>query len=225
LFAGRNAILAKAARKEHVVDDLVIRKGFLALAEQKEVIAHVGRIEPGFYRPKLRTGAQMNLLMNCLGWHWSAVSYRYTKVRDIDNLPAAPIPDSLQMLTRKALEATNYWRGLDPVPPYDICIVNWYDEASGKLGVHADNSESDRSLAAGYPVVSLSIGATCVFTFGGLTRKEPQREFLLHSGDLVLFGRSLRLAYHGVKKIMRGTTPAGLELKEPGRLNLTFRIL
>jgi alkylated DNA repair protein (DNA oxidative demethylase) len=217
--------LAKAARKESIVDDFVIRKDFLSLAEQTEVFARVAVIDPGFYRPKLRTGAQMNLLMNCLGWHWSAVSYRYTKLRDIDNRPPAPIPDFLQLLTRRALDETNFWRGPEPVPPYDICIVNWYDEGSGKLGVHADNSESEKSLEAGYPVVSLSIGATCVFTFGGLTRKEPQREFLLESGDLVLFGRSLRLAYHGVKKIMRGTTPAGLGLKEPGRLNLTFRIL
>jgi alkylated DNA repair protein (DNA oxidative demethylase) len=225
LFAGRNRILAKAVRKEGFVEDLVIRKGFLSLAEQKDVLAQVARIEPGFYRPRLRTGAQMNLLMNCLGWHWSAVSYRYTRLRDVDNQPAAPIPNFLQLLTRRALDETNYWRGPEPVPPYDICIVNWYDEASGKLGVHADNSETEQSLTAGYPVVSLSIGATCIFTFGGLTRKEPQREIPLYSGDLVLFGRSLRLAYHGVKKIVRGTTPAGLELKEPGRLNLTFRIM
>jgi len=135
------------------------------------------------------------------------------------------VPEFLQTVARQAVFETGFWREDAPLPPYDICIVNWYDEAHGKLGVHADNSESDASLAAGYPVVSLSIGATCIFMMGGLKRKEPQREYLLESGDLVLFGRSMRLAYHGVKKIVRGTTPPALGFAEPGRLNLTFRIL
>ena len=116
------------------------------------------------------------------------------------------------------------WPAEVPLPKYDICIVNWYDEMDGKLGVHADNSETPASLAAGYPVVSLSIGASCVFTIGGLTRKVPQREYVLDSGDLVVFGRSMRLAYHGVKKIILGTTPPELGFPEAGRLNLTFRI-
>jgi DNA oxidative demethylase len=204
--------------------DVIFKKAFLSLAEQREIYERVLRIDPGFYVPVLRTGAKMNLRMNCLGYHWSAVTYNYTKVRDVDDREVAPVPAFLQALAQRAVRATDYWRGPGAVPDYDICIVNLYDETAGKLGVHADNSESKESLAAGYPVVSLSIGASCVFTIGGLSRKDPQVAYVLDSGDLVLFGRTMRLAYHGVTKISKGTTPPELGFREPGRLNLTFRI-
>jgi alkylated DNA repair protein (DNA oxidative demethylase) len=207
------------------VEDLIFKKGFLSPAEQKAVYEQVLRIEPGFYVPVLRNGSKMNLHMNCLGHHWSARTYRYSKIRDIDDRAVAPVPDFLQALVRRALVETDYWHGPGEVPPYDICIVNLYDEKSGKLGVHTDNSESKESLEKGYPVVSLSIGASAIFTIGGRTRQESQVPYRLESGDVVLFGRSLRLAYHGVTKILRDTTPAGLGFKSPGRLNLTFRIL
>jgi alkylated DNA repair protein (DNA oxidative demethylase) len=204
--------------------DVVFKKGFLSLTEQREIYERVLRIDPGFYVPVLRTGAKMNLRMNCLGYHWSAITYKYTKVRDVDGREVAPVPEFLQAVARRAVRATGYWHGPGVVPDYDICIVNLYDEAVGKLGVHADNSESKESLTAGYPVVSLSIGASCVFTLGGLSRKDPQEAYVLDSGDLVLFGRSMRLAYHGVTKIIKDTTPPELGFQEPGRLNLTFRI-
>ncbi len=205
--------------------DVVFRKAFLSPAEQREVCRRVLRIEPGFYVPVLRNGSRMNLRMNCLGHHWSAVTYQYSRVRDVDGLPAAPIPDYLQALARRALKETGYWLGPGEVPPYDICIVNLYEEDQGRLGAHADNSESPESLARGYPVVSLSIGATALFTIGGTRRQDPQEVHPLESGDAVLFGRSMRLAYHGVRRLVRGTTPPGLGLPAPGRLNLTFRIL
>jgi len=100
--------------------------------------AGVLRIDPGFYVPVLRTGAKMNLRMNCLGHHWSAITYQYTKVRDIDGREVAPVPDFLQALAQRAVRETDYWHGPGVVPDYDICIVNLYDEAVGKLGVHAD---------------------------------------------------------------------------------------
>jgi alkylated DNA repair protein (DNA oxidative demethylase) len=205
--------------------DLLVVKSFLSVAEQRRVCEAAFRLVPGFYVPRLRTGAKMHLRMNCLGHHWSAVSYQYMSTRDVDGLEAAPIPIAWKKLARRAARVAGYWPAAVKLPPYDICIVNWYDESEGKLGVHADNSESAVSLAAGYPVVSFSIGASCGFTLGGLNRKDPQREYVLDSGDLVVFGRSLRVAYHGVKKILRGTTPRALSLPQPGRLNLTFRIL
>jgi len=205
--------------------DVVFWKGFLGLVEQREIFKQVLSIAPGFYVPVLRTGAKMNLRMNCLGYHWSSITYKYSKVRDVDGHKVAPIPPLLQAVARRALSETDYWHGPWEVPDYDICIANLYDQAAGKLGVHADNSETKESPARGYPVVSISIGASCVFTIGGLARKDPQEAHTLESGDLVLFGRSMRLAYHGVTKIIKGTTPEWLGLREPGRLNLTFRIL
>jgi alkylated DNA repair protein (DNA oxidative demethylase) len=203
--------------------DVVFKRAFLSLAEQKHVYEQVRLIDPGFYVPVLRNGNKMNLRMNCLGYHWSAVTYKYSKIRDIDGRATIPVPQDLNDLAWRALRETGYWPAKD-LRPYDICIVNWYDEANGKLGIHRDDSETPESLASGYPVVSLSIGATAVFSIGGLTRQDLQQVRHLESGEVVIFGCSKRLAYHGVTKIIRGTTPPELGFDKPGRLNLTFRL-
>jgi alkylated DNA repair protein (DNA oxidative demethylase) len=207
-----------------VTDDLVIKKTFLSPAEQAAVIAITRDIVPGFYIPVTRWGKAMHLRMNCLGYHWSARDYKYHKTRvDVDGLPCAAIPDQLQELARKALIDTEYVAPGE-YRPFETCIVNGYDEETGQLGDHVDNSESKPSLESGYPVVSLSVGASCLFRIGGLKRTDPYEQHTLDSGDLVIFGRSKRLAFHGVKKIIAGTTPPGIGL-EQGRINLTFRLL
>lgn len=207
------------------MDDVVVRKAFLGVPEQRRVVQTVRSIEPGFYVPKTRWGKAMSLRMNCLGAHWSARDYKYHPTRvDADGLPCAPIPEDLQGLARRALLETGYLAPSE-VRPFEVCVVNWYGEESGKLGDHSDNSESPEALASGYPVVSLSVGASCVFRIGGLERRGPYEQHVLDSGDLVIFGRSRRLAYHGVRKILPGTTPPDLGFDEPGRINLTFRVL
>jgi DNA oxidative demethylase len=205
-------------------EDLVIHKGFVPMDQQRRVVEVVRSIDPGFYVPKTRWGKAMSLRMNCLGHHWSARDYRYHPTRvDVDDRPCAPIPDELHALSRRAVLETAY---LPPaqIRDFDICIVNWYSESGGKLGDHVDNSETPEALRSGYPVVSISIGASCIFRIGGTDRRDKYQEHLLESGDLVIFGRSKRLAYHGVKKLLPSTTPAELGLDEPGRINLTFRV-
>lgn len=207
------------------VSDVIFRKGFLSSGEQRQIVKIVRAISPGFYVPRTRWGQAMNLRMNCLGRHWSARDYKYHPTRtDVDGLPCAPIPPTLQEIAARALLVTEYPKPAE-LRPYDTCIVNWYDEARGKLGDHRDNSESAEALASGYPIVSLSIGASCIFRIGGLERRGEYEQHVLESGDLVIFGRSKRLAYHGVKKILPGTTPPRLGFDEPGRINLTFRIV
>lgn len=205
------------------MDDIIHQPAFLTPGEQAAVVEAVWELSPGFYVPRTRWGRAMSLRMNCLGHHWSARDYRYHATRkDVDGLPCAPIPDLLQSIARRAVVQTGYLPG-SLVRPYDVCIVNHYGEAS-KLGDHSDNSESAESIASGYPVVSISIGSSCVFRIGGLHRTDAYTKYTLQSGDLILFGRAKRLAYHGVQKILPGTAPAGLVLPEPGRLNLTFRV-
>jgi alkylated DNA repair protein (DNA oxidative demethylase) len=206
------------------MDDVVFRHGFLSPDEQRHVLDAARAIVPGFYVPKTRWGKAMHLRMNCLGHHWSARDYKYHPTRtDVDNLPCAPIPDALQVLARRALLETGYLAPPD-VRPFELCIVNWYDESTGKLGDHVDNSESPQALASGYPVVSISVGAACLFRIGGLDRRDTYEQFTIESGDLLIFGRSRRLAYHGVRRILPGTTPPDLGLGSPGRLNFTFRL-
>ena len=75
--------------------------------------------------------------------------------------------------------------------------------------------------AAGIPVVSLSIGDTARFLFGGVKRRDPVQVVWLGSGDAFVFGGPARLRYHGVTRIVPGTASHDLGLS--GRFNLTFR--
>jgi alkylated DNA repair protein (DNA oxidative demethylase) len=208
-----------------MVSDVMVQKGFFTPGEQRRVVERIMSATPGFYVPTTRWGKSMNLRMNCLGRHWSAKTYKYHAERvDVDGLPCAPIPEALQSLARRALVETEYLKP-DAIRPFDTLIANLYEQEGGKLGDHVDGSEGADALASGYPIVSLSVGASCVFRMGGLVRTDPYEKFPLESGDLVIFGRSMRMAYHGVSKILPGTTPPGLGLADGQRLNLTFRVL
>ncbi len=122
--------------------------------------------------------------------------------------------------TNSALLAARVATSVGMTLDADICILNYYD-ADGRMGLHQDKDEGERSLAAGLPVVSISIGDTAKFLFGGTRRRAPVSEFPLHSGDAFVFGGPARLCYHGVSRIIPGTAPKDLDLR--GRYNLTFR--
>jgi DNA alkylation damage repair protein AlkB len=105
----------------------------------------------------------------------------------------------------------------------DLCILNFYDSV-GRMGLHQDKDESADSIAAGVPVVSLSIGQAARFQFGGVRRRDPVETVMLESGDAFVFGGEARLRYHGVSRIMPGSAPLELPpLAQSGRFNLTFR--
>ena len=84
------------------------------------------------------------------------------------------------------------------------------------MGLHQDRDEQD--FAA--PVVSLSLGDTCLFRIGGTSRRDPTRTVRLASGDALVLGGQARLAFHGVDRIMPGTSTL---LPDGGRINLTLR--
>jgi DNA oxidative demethylase len=157
----------------------------------------------------------MHVQMMCLGRHWNPLTYTYEPTRaDNDGMPVGPVPhDWVALASAAAREA-----GFDVAP--DICLINFY-QADGRMGLHQDKDESAESVGAGLPVVSLSIGDTARFLFGGLRRREPVDTILLESGDAFVFGGAARLRYHGVVRILPGTAPAPLGLD--GRFNLTFR--
>lgn len=167
------------------------------------------------YVPTVRGGGKMHVRMLCLGRHWNGLTYRYETTRsDFDHLAAPPLPESFRRLAAEIASAADM--SLDA----DICIVNYYD-ADGRMGLHQDKDESRASLEAGLPVVSLSLGDTARFLFGGLKRRDPIQAIPLESGDAFVFGGEGRLRYHGVSRIVAGTAPPELALA--GRINLTFR--
>src|SRR5262245_11551324 len=167
------------------------------------------------YVPTVRGGGTMHVRMLCLGRHWNGLTYQYEPTRsDFDNLAPPALPESFRRLAADIAAAAGM--ALDA----DICILNYYD-ADGRMGLHQDKDEGAESIAAGVPVVSVSLGDTARFLFGGLKRRDPVEAIPLESGDAFVFGGPARLRYHGVSRIIPGTAPPDLQLS--GRFNLTFR--
>ena len=191
---------------------------FLGLERQRALTAECRALMDGAvpaYVPIVRGGGRMHVRMLCLGRHWNGRTYRYESARtDFDGLPAPPLPPTFKDLADAAARAAGM--SLDA----DICILNHYDD-EGRMGLHQDKDESPGSLEAGLPVVSVSLGDSARFLFGGLRRKDPVMAVALQSGDAFVFGGPSRLCYHGVSRIAPGTAPPELGLH--GRFNLTFR--
>ena len=191
---------------------------YLSIERQTALAAQaleLGAGDAGFYTPIVRGGKPMSVRMMCLGKQWNALTYRYDDTRtDIDGRPVTPVPEAWVALAREIGLAA----GFDFAP--DVCIVNWY-RAGSRMGLHQDKDESPASIAAGAPVVSISLGDTGRFLFGGLRRRDPVETVMLESGDAFVFGGPARLRYHGVSRIVAGTGPPELGLE--GRMNLTFR--
>jgi alkylated DNA repair protein (DNA oxidative demethylase) len=193
-------------------------RGWLSLARQQALVRQCREVldgPAGGYVPTVRGGGKMRVRMTCLGRHWNPRTYTYESSRtDHDGAPVAPVPEAWVDLAASLAAAAGYtWRP-------DICLVNAYD-ADGRMGLHQDKDESAATIAEGAPIVSISLGDSARFLFGGLRRREPVETLVLESGDVFVFGGPARLRYHGVSRILPGTAPP--ELGERGRVNLTFR--
>jgi alkylated DNA repair protein (DNA oxidative demethylase) len=157
-----------------------------------------------------RSGKPMSVRMtNCgpLGWVTDKErGYRYQATHPVTGKPWPAMPEVLLKLWR---EVADY-----PADP-EACLVNYY-VGGAKMGLHQDKDEED--FAA--PVVSVSLGDSAIFRVGGLTRKDETQALELKSGDVVVLGGDGRLAFHGIDRILPGTSAL---LPEGGRLNLTLR--
>jgi alkylated DNA repair protein (DNA oxidative demethylase) len=176
------------------------------LAALREVIA-----EAPLYTPTMpRSGNPMSVRMtNCgpLGWVTDKErGYRYQPTHPETGKAWPPIP-------RRLLELWSEVGGY--AAPPEACLVNYYAGAA-KMGLHQDKDEED--FAA--PVLSVSLGDTGLFRVGGSSRKDPTETFELKSGDVVVLGGEDRLAFHGIDRILPGTSNL---LAEGGRFNLTLR--
>ena len=200
-----------------LADGLMVFQGRLAADEQRELWQMCRDLSAGpvpMYSPTVRGGKKMSVGMLCLGRHWNGLSYQYEATRsDFDGLPVPPIPPRFAEIARAAAAEAGF--AMQP----DTCIMNYYG-AAAKMGVHQDKDERPETIAAGIPIVSVSLGDAARFVIGGLSRKEPTSPLVLRSGDVLVMGGPSRLRYHGVTRILPGTAPEGTG---PGRFSLTFR--
>lgn len=186
---------------------------------QRELVAAAqvwAREGPGARRATLPGGARMSVETVCLGWHW--IPYRYSRTRDDqDGSPVQPFPAWLADLGAAAVADAYDEPGVTYRP--DVALVNSY-RGDARLGMHQDREER-----APDPVVSLSIGAACVFRIGSPHhRRGPWQDVELHSGDLVVFGGEHRLAYHGVPKLLPDVDVPDVGTAPGERINITLRV-
>lgn len=187
--------------------------GFLDRNQQialLETVRDVVRKAP-LYEPKMpRTGKPMSVRMtNCgeLGWLTDKEGgYRYQELHPATGRPWPAIPPQIMQLWEKL---GNY-----PHPP-QACLINFYDQQA-KMGLHQDKDEDDLEA----PVVSMSLGDSCLFRVGETTRSGRTTSFKLQSGDAVVLTGKSRMAFHGVDRIYPDTSTL---LKNGGRINLTLR--
>lgn len=186
---------------------------WLDLDEQRRLVAACREwaLPPaGMRATTMPSGGVMSVRTVCLGWHW--VPYRYGRFAD-DGAPVKPFPGWLADLGRRAVAED--FPDIDYQP--DIALINFYDDAA-KMGLHQDKDE--RSPA---PVVSFSLGDSCIFRFGNTeNRNRPWTDVELQSGDLFVFGGESRAAFHGVTRMLPGTVQDDIGLPS-GRLNITLR--
>jgi alkylated DNA repair protein (DNA oxidative demethylase) len=186
--------------------------GFLDRAAQEalrdEVLAILELAPP--FRPRMpRTGKPFSVMMsNCgaLGWVSDEAGYRYQPTHPETGRPWPATPPTLLA----AFEAI-----APDAPSPEACLINLYDSAA-RMGLHQDRDEEE----LGAPVVSLSLGDTALFRVGGLQRNAPTRSFRLASGDAMALAGKGRLAFHGVDRIIAGSSTL---LPRGGRINLTLR--
>lgn len=186
--------------------------GYLDADRQRALLAEVQAVlrSAAPFTPRMpRTGKAFSVRMtNCgaLGWVSDVNGYRYQRDHPETGRPWPAIPPI-------ALEA---WESLAAYPLLpEACLVNLYD-VGARMGLHQDRDEQELSA----PVVSLSLGDTALFRWGGPDRKGPTRSIRLASGDALVLGGPSRLAFHGIDRVQGGSSRL---LPDGGRINLTLR--
>jgi DNA oxidative demethylase len=157
-------------------------------------------------------GYTMSVAMtNCgtAGWVTDLRGYRYAGDDPASGDPWPPMPASFLGLAARAAAVA----GFEDFRP-DACLINRYAPGA-KLSLHQDKNEADYTA----PIVSVSLGLPAKFLFGGLQRTDRVQRVELRHGDVVVWGRAARLAYHGVDTLKDGDHPATGRC----RFNLTFR--
>lgn len=194
------------------VGGLRLHPGYLDRPTQEALLLALHEVvrHAPVYTPRMpKTGKPMSVRMtNCgpLGWVTDERGYRYQPTHPETGQPWPPIPD---ILLKAWTELGGY------AHPPESCLVNYYGPAA-KMGLHQDRDEQD--FAA--PVVSLSLGDTGLFRIGGTNRRDPTRSLRLASGDGLVLAGDARLAFHGIDRILPGTS---MLLPEGGRINFTLR--
>jgi DNA oxidative demethylase len=197
----------------HIADGTIWLRGF-ALHNEAQLLADLNLVLSQSALRHIVTpgGFTMSVAMtNCgrLGWVTDKNGYRYAALDPSTGEPWQPMPMSFLQLAKAAAFEVGF---VDFVP--DACLINQYKPAA-RMTLHQDKDERDFSQ----PIVSVSLGVTAVFLFGGFERADKTLRLTLNHGDVVVWGGASRLRYHGVMRLKTSHHPAFGDC----RINLTFR--
>jgi DNA oxidative demethylase len=199
--------------KEALAPGAVVLRGFVLRNEDAVLSALNGVVAKAPFRHMVTPGGfRMSVAMTntgTLGWVSDRTGYRYDSIDPESGEKWPSMPGAFLDLARNAAMEAGF---ADFVP--DACLINRY-EPGAKLSLHQDKDEQDFSK----PIVSVSLGASAIFLFGGLKRADKTTRVSLSHGDVVVWGGPARLRYHGVAPLKQGYHPSfGTH-----RVNLTFR--
>lgn len=182
-----------------------------------EIVAVLDAAPP--YRPTMpKSGQAMSVRMTNagpLGWLTDRAGYRYQATHPETHALWPAMPPMALALWRAH---SNY-----PTDP-EACLVNLYD-ATARMGLHRDADEDAKDA----PVLSISLGDTALFRIGGTRRNDPTRSVRLASGDVVILAGDARHCFHGIDRVIAGTSrlpdafPDALRAAGIRRINLTLR--
>ncbi|AIA69802.1 DNA oxidative demethylase AlkB [Pectobacterium atrosepticum] len=159
-------------------------------------------------------GFVMSVAMsNCgqLGWVTDEQGYRYTSHDPLSGEAWPAMPEAFSRLAKLAASEAGF---VDFEP--DACLINRYDVGT-RMSLHQDKNERDFHQ----PIVSVSLGLSATFLFGGMVRSDKARRVPLTHGDVVVWGGESRLYFHGILPLKSGAVPEGMP--DECRFNLTFR--
>lgn len=203
---------------EAMIEGLEIHKAYLTLQRQRELLAACRRIcktDPlwtPLFKGKdfVQKFSLQNTNCGIYGWLGDESGFRYS-LTNREGRSWQPIPREILAVVKEVAP---------PAFRAENCLINFY-RGKNHLGLHRDQTERNRRA----PIISISLGQSCVFQIGGLKREDKIHEIVLDSGDVVVMGgglRGARNAYHGVKALLPGTCPEGL-MKTEARINITVR--
>ena len=197
------------------MNGFALHPNLLDRATQQALLEAVQKalIAAPFYRPTMpRTGTPLSVQMTNLGdLGWVSDrdgGYRYQATHPITGKAWPDMPPAL-------LDIWNAVSGY--LEPPQACLVNLYKDGA-KMGMHRDADEAAKNA----PVVSISLGDTAIFRLGGSQRGGKTASFRLASGDVMVLGGASRHFYHGIDRVLAGTSTL---IDEGGRINLTMRVV
>ncbi|KAG0150731.1 hypothetical protein CROQUDRAFT_668360 [Cronartium quercuum f. sp. fusiforme G11] len=168
-----------------------------------------------------------------IGWqyHWTTKTYHFER-------EPTPISELVSSTCIRLVNQVVPWELICPTTPDnrpgwrngyrpEAGVINFY-QYKDSLTAHIDHSE----VSLDSPLVSLSIGNSCVFLIGP-SREDHPLALRLESGDALIMAGESRRFFHGVPRIIENSLPSWLAqekrelwaewFKNGGRINLNVR--